>query len=168
MTPRQSHDASVCQTNPCSKRSAISEQQKAENRGSEKSHRCALSAEPATAHQPVFLLLIIEDCFFQPRGSVVLLDFHFSLPFIPFSYCPSNLPKNIVPTHQHWSTTHVPCQSARAASDAVVPTRSAKAENDRVEDTGMGQGERRRGGGGWLLLPWQPCVFVSARESDKR
>lgn len=24
------------------------------------------------------------------------------------------------------------------------------------------------GGESWLLPPWQPCVFVSARESDKQ
>lgn len=116
---------------------------------------------PSQPLQAVFLLLIIEDCFFHPWGSVVLLDFHFSFPFIQFPYCPSDLSKNILPPHQHWSTTHVPCQSARAASDAAVPSRSEKAENDRAGDTGMG-------GGSWLLPPWQPCVFVSARESDKR
>lgn len=98
VTPWQSHDASVS-NKPLFK--AIPE---AENRATGVPFLLRLS-QPA---QPVFLLLITEDCFFHPWGSVVLLDFHFSLRFIHCSSCPSNSPKNVVPPHQHCSTTHVP------------------------------------------------------------
>lgn len=160
VTPRQSHDANVSNQAVQSGlqfQSSKSRRGEAVNRGT-----CVpFLLKPSQPVHAAFLLLIIEDCLFHPWGSVVLLDFHFGLPFIQCSNCPSNVSKNIVPPHQHWSTTHVPCESARAASDAAVPSRSERAENDRVGDIGME-------GGGWLLPPWQQCVFVSARESVRQ
>lgn len=52
-----------------------------------------------------------------------------------------------------------PLPSARAARDAAVPTR--KGRNQRLT------GRERHGGEGGVS-PWQLCVFVSARESDKQ
>lgn len=108
---------------------------------------------PAQPRRAASWLLIIEDCFFHPWGSVVLLGLSFlsafcSVSLLSFKFLPKNIV--IVPPHQHWSTTQAPCEGARAASDAAVPSRSQKAENDRAGDTGTGECGGGGGGGGWV------------------
>lgn len=145
MTPRQSNDAS------------------SESRRTEVVNR-ATGAPFLVDPMQASLLRVLLSC--------LTLNFHFSslhpflasllFCFVAISTHPPTHPI-VPPQPPSPSLKQHPCQTASAASDTAVPSRSEEAENDRAGDTGIG-----RGWGGWLLSPWQPSVFVSARESDKR
>lgn len=125
------------------------------------------------ASHPRFLFscsLLDSNLSFQYKQFFTVFACFFSHTFIMFLCFPlfssvlrwcsqSHIPTTIPPKLEHH-----PFNNARAARDAAVPTRRGR--NHRLTGRERERESHWRRGGS--TSPWQLCVFVSARESDKQ